>query len=550
MKRTVSVWRRIGELGLCACLLGIVPPASHAAAELRIANIFNNNMVLQRDKVIRVWGWAESGTETSVSLAKTTLTSKADKNGLWQVEFKPLAASFEPRRLVVKSGDKTIELKNILVGEVWLCGGQSNMEGKGHHNQDLELPSADTPAVRYTRLERRPKSEPLADLPLRENWASLGPKNTELNRVAAVPYYFGVRLSRYLKVPVGLINSAVGGTTAEVWASPKSLRSDPKLKDVCKHLGKDTGAFFNGVISPISKFTIRGVLFYQGENNVFEGYETYAHSLPKVISSWREAFGDKALPFGMISLAGNWAQTMQPDPEGELGNGHNFATIRDVHFRTFRATKDTGLITIFDLGEDYMHPGFKRDVGERAARWALANAYDKPVYHTAPIYREMKIDGARALLYFDTDPTVTDKRAGKSYKRLPLPLRARAFKGFIIAGKDHRFFPARAKVRSVKSDADVKKECLEVWSDFVSEPAAVRYAWANQPDANAYGLKGIPVAPFRTDDWVMIRAVPKWAPDLADRQKHNKELRRKLDQWRRERKIMEAKKTLKDLDAK
>ncbi|MDP6546988.1 MAG: sialate O-acetylesterase [Phycisphaerae bacterium] len=550
MKPAVSVWKCTLRFALYACVLAIVLPAGQAAAELRFANIFNNNMVLQQGKGITVWGHADSGAEASVSFGKTTLTAKADKDGLWQVEFKPMAASFEPRRLTVKSGEKTVELKNILVGEVWLCGGQSNMEGKGHHNQDLELPSADTPAVRYTRLERRAVSEPLADLPLRENWAPLGPKNTELNRVAAVPYYFGVRLSRYLKVPVGLMNSAVGGTTAEVWASPGSLRATPALKDVCKHLGKDTGAFFNGVIAPISKFAIRGVLFYQGENNVFEGYETYAHSLPKVVSSWRKAFGDEKLPFGIISLAGNWAQTIQPEPERELGNGHNFATIRDVHFRTFRSTKNTGLIAIHDLGEDYMHPGFKRDVGERAARWALAKAYDKPVYHTAPIFREMKIDGAKALLYFDADPTVTDKRAGKTYKRLPLSLRARAFKGFIIAGKDRRFFPAQAKVRRVKSDAEVKNECLEVWSEFVSQPVAVRYAWANQPDANAYGLKGIPVAPFRTDDWVMIRAVPKWAPDLEQRQKHNEELRRQLDQWRRERTIMEAKKVLKDLDAK
>jgi len=494
MKSAASILRYVRRFGTYVCLFAIVLPSAQAQADLRLANIFNNNMVLQQGKVIGVWGWTDSGAEASVSFGETTLATKADKDGLWRVEFKPLAASFEPRRLTVKSGDKTIELKNILVGEVWLCGGQSNMEGAGHHNQDLEHPSADTLGVRYTRLERRPQSKPLKDLPLRENWAPLGAKNSEL-------------------------------------------------------IGKDTGAFFNGVIAPISKFAIRGVLFYQGENNVFEGYETYAHSLPKVIGSWRKAFGDETLPFGIISLAGNWAQSMQPEPERELGNGHNFATIRDVHFRTFRSTKNTGLIAIHDLGEDYMHPGFKRDVGERAARWALATAYDKPVYHTAPIYREMKIDGGKALLFFDHDPTVTDMRAGKTYKRLPFPLRAREFKGFIIAGKDRRFFPAQARVRRMKSDAEVKNECIEVWSEFVSEPVAVRYAWANQPDANAYGMRGIPVAPFRTDDWVMIRAVPKWAPDLEQREKHNKELRRKLEQWQRERMIMEAKKALKDLDA-
>jgi len=542
MKRTTSIV-------LCALALAGVLSAGEAGAEVSFANIFNNNMVLQQGKPVRIWGRAEPGAEVRISFGDRRAAVRADTDGRWRVELKPLQASFDPRKLTAASGDKTVTLKNVLVGEVWVCGGQSNMEGTGYHNQDLEMPCTDFPAVRYTRLERRPKGQPLDDLPLRDNWAPLGKENTELGRVAAVPYHFGVRIHRYLKVPVGLINTSVGGTIAEVWTSRKTLQGVPELKDICRHLGKDAGAFYNGVIAPLSRFSVRGVLFYQGENNVFEAYETYAHSLPRLIGDWRKAFGDEKLPFGIISLAGNWACPIRPEPERELANRHNFARIRDVHFRTFRSTPHTGLMTIFDLGEDYMHPGFKRDVGERAARWALAKAYDKPVYHTAPIYREMKVAGNKALLYFDADPTVTDKRAGKWYKRLPLPLRAREFRGFIIAGKDRHFFPARARVRSVKKDRDVGTECIEVWSDFVSEPAAVRYAWANQPDANAYGLKGLPVAPFRTDNWPMIRALPKWAPDLAKRGQYNKQLARQLDKWRRERKIMEAKKTLKDFDA-
>jgi sialate O-acetylesterase len=214
------------------------------------------------------------------------------------------------------------------------------------------------------------------------------------------------------------------------------------------------------------------------------------------------------------------------------------------------------LIAIHDLGEDDMHPGCKRDVGERSARWALATVYgfgqkterDGGVYHTAPIYREMKVDGDKALLYFDYDPTVDDRRAGKWYKRLPLPRRAREYRGFIIAGEDRRYYPAQAKVREVKSDNDdIRQECLEVWSEDVPAPVAVRYAWENQPLANAYGLHGIPVAPFRTDNWPFIRAEPSWAADLEQRKADNEKTSRQSEQWRREREIRELKRKLRSL---
>jgi len=247
-----------------------------------------------------------------------------------------------------------------------------------------------------------------------------------------------------------------------------------------------------------------------------------------------------------------------PEPEAEMTHRHNYTHIRDVHFRTFRSTPGTGLISIHDLGEDNMHPGRKRDVGERAARWAIAMAYgygDKPrgkggVYHTAPIYREMKIDGDKALLYFDYDPIIKDRRAGKWYKRLPLSDRAREYRGFLIAGADRRFFPACVKVRAVKDDKDIAAECLEVWSPDVARPAAVRYAWACQPNANAYGLCGLPVAPFRTDDWAFIRAEAKWMPDLKQRQADNDKTIRRSQQWRRDRRIRELKRELESLGVK
>ncbi len=553
--RTSSSTRVKAVLSLFAVVVSGASAPS-ALAELRLANIFSGNMVLQQEQPIPIWGIADPGQPVEVTFGEKTASTTADKNGRWSVEFAARRASFDPLPLSVKSGDKQVTHENILIGEVWLCGGQSNMAPAGHHNSDLEFPCADSDGVRYTRVDSGIAAEPLYDVRFRDGWMPLVAGTMELRRISPVAYYFGIRLNRFLKVPVGIINTSVGGTTAEVWASPASLRAIPELEEINANLGKDLGAFYNGTIVPLSKLRIRGVLFYQGENNTFDLYETYVHSFPCVIRDWRKAFGDDELPFGIITLAGNKGMNFEPNPEGEMTHRHSYTHIRDVHFRTFRSTPKTGLIAIHDLGEDDMHPGCKRDVGERSARWALATVYgfgqqstrDGGVYHTAPIYREMKVDGDKALLYFDYDPTVDDRRAGKWYKRLPLPRRAREYRGFIIAGEDRRFYPAQAKVRAVEDDNDdVRQECLEVWSEDVAKPVAVRYAWENQPLANASGLHGLPVAPFRTDDWPFIRAEPSWAPDLERRKADNQITSRQSEQWRRERQIGELKRKLRSL---
>jgi sialate O-acetylesterase len=543
-------------------LLAIAASGTHARpalAELRFANVFSRNMVLQRDKPIPIWGVADPNQPVEVTFGTEKATATSDHLGAWSATFPPRKAGFDPVRLSVEAGGKVVSHENILIGEVWVCGGQSNMAPAGHHFADLEFPCADSEGVRYTRVDAGIAAEPARDLKARDGWMPLVAGRMELRRISPVAYYFGIRLNRFLKVPVGVVNVSVGGTTAEIWASPESLRAIPQLKEINEHLGKDLGAFYNGTIAPLSKLHIRGVLFYQGENNTFDLYETYAYSFPCVIRDWRRAFGNDRLPFGIITLAGNKGMHGEPNPEAEMTHRHSYTHIRDVHFRTFRTTPGTGLIAIHDLGEDDMHPGCKRDVGERSARWALATVYgsgkkstrDGGVYHTAPIYREMKVNGDKVLLYFDYDPTVKDRRSGKWYKRLPLSRRAREYRGFVIAGEDRRFFPAHAKARAVKSDReDIRNECLEVWSEDVPKPVAVRYAWENQPNANAYGLHGIPVAPFRTDNWPFIRAEPPWAPDLGERRADNRQTIRQSEQWRRDRRIGELKRRLRALGVK
>ena len=539
-------------------LVLLTAAASSHAAEFHIANIFADNMVMQRDQPIAFWGKAKANTQITANFAGETSKIATDANGRWKVTFPARPASFDPLELAIEIDGQGVKgLKNILIGEVWLCGGQSNMAPSGHDNYDLEFPAADSEFVRYTRVESRVAEIPADDLQSREHWAPLVAGKMEERRIAPVAYYFGVRLQRFLKVPVGIINTAVGGTTAEVWASRASLEKHQELAPLIEQRGKDIGAFFNGAIAPLAELPIRGVLFYQGENNTFDLYDSYALTFPAVIESWRNNFNDQKLPFGIISLAGNKGMAAAPEPERSMTHRHSYTHIRDTHFRTHRSTPHTGLISIHDLGADDMHPQRKRDVGERAARWALAQVYrfgkkefgKGGVYHMAPIYREMKVEGDRALLFFDYDPSIHDTRAGKTYKRLPVIDRAREFRGFVIAGADQRFFPAQVKIRQVKDGADIKDECLEVWSEHVQEPKAVRYAWENQPNANAWGLRGLPVAPFRTDDWPFITPEPDWAHDLEARRAANEKLMRRNEAWRRERLIEEARKVLKDLDA-
>ena len=542
---------RLSLLAALACLLS----NTNAHAEFQLGNLFGDAMVLQQEAPIKFWGSTEPRETIEVTFAGQTKTVTADSSGKWVVEFPAMKASYDSYEVVFKDKDQEKTLRDILIGEVWICGGQSNMAAGGHYSADLEYPCADSEYVRYTFVEAKASNVPLDDISARCGWKPLVDGKMELRRIGPVSYYFGIRLQRFLKVPVGIVNAAIGGTTAEVWASPESLRKIPQLKECCAAIGDDLGAFYNGMIVPLARMSAAGVIFYQGENNTFEMYETYEHSFPCVIRDWRRAFGDDRLPFGIVSLAGNKPMTVLPEPEAEMTHRHSYTHIRDVHFRTFRSTENTGLIAIHDLGEDDMHPGCKRDVGERSARWAIAMVYgygkipigQGGVYHTAPIYREYKIEGDRILLYFDYDPTIDDVRSYKTYKRLPLMRRAREFRGFVIAGEDRQFFPAEARVREVKEGQDIRGEYLEVWSEDVPRPVAVRYAWANQPNANAYGLLGIPVAPFRTDTWPFIRAEPSWASDLEQRKKENEATLRQNSEWRKRRRITELKRELRSL---
>ena len=527
-------------------LLGCCLPAA-AEQPLRFANIFGDGMVLQRDRPIAVWGWGEGEVTITIAEGENQLGSQTvstDASGRWVARLDALPGSFSPKTLTIASGDERATLKQVLMGEVWICSGQSNMQWgmRGDTMWALESKSANYPGIRHCALQQW-TPEPLRDLSKRATWTPLAAGARTLPRVSAVGYYFAVRLHRYLKVPVGMIQNASGGTRAETWTARASLEALPEARDYLGHFARrgDAGRFadrnqpsgcYNAMIAPLAGLSVRGAIFYQGENNSVGSWNLYRASFPAMIADWRQAFGQPDLPFGIISLAGFGKAQRDRNIEEEMVPPGRFwfAAIRDVHARTHRHVPHTGLIVTSDLGDSTnIHPQRKREVGERAARWALAQVYGARVPHTGPTYRSMKIVGERIRISFDVDPTVA--KNAPWFQTCPIT-RAGAYRGFVIAGEDRRFYPA--SVRRLD-----RARQLEVWSEFVKQPVAVRYAWAEFPDANVIGVDYLPMPGFRTDDWPLPPDAPADPSKRAAWNERIKKLRGRALAQARDRKLAE-----------
>lgn len=520
-----------------------------AQADVTLPNIFGPHMVLQCDKPVCVWGWAEKGEEVTVQFADQTKTTVADDQGDWSVTLDPIEASFDGRELSVEGSDSKIVLADVLVGEVWHCGGQSNMEMvlRSSRDADVELASADYPAIRFIKLPHVACPEPQKDFPVESeesaegNWQLCLPE--QVGNCTAVGYYFARRLHRRLKVPIGLINTSWGGTMAQHWVSRETLKPIPEMAPYLEDFetkmkawndgGGEEGArkryeadlaqwekdrqaaraagereprqpnhgnyetpaakrqpagMFNGMIEPIKHFTVRGILFYQGENNSFgESWKPFYATFPAVIADWRRAMGDPELPFGIIQIAG-WSnrRTMEYDMN------HHTNVIRELQFLTWRRTPGTGLIVTFDTNSNgSIHPGRKLPVGERSARWALAEVYKQtawpgngPIEWRGPIYESAEVSGGKILVTFEAD-TARGLRLDKDVDV-----------GFYIAGEDRQFHIAHAQVISGNQ--------IQVWSDDVPEPVAVRYAQTNLPIGGLMNGRELPAYPFRTDTWPIV----------------------------------------------
>ncbi len=494
---------------LIAASLSLLSP--FAQAELKLPSIIGNHMVLQRDLANPVWGWADAGADVNVSFAGQNHSAKANADGKWVVKLDPLSGSPHALRMTITAGQDKIVLSNIVVGEVWVCSGQSNMQWSVSQAFDssLEIATADYPNIRLISVPQVGTQELQDDFD--GQWDICTPD--VVGEFSAVGYFFGRQLHQALGVPIGLIDNAWGGSAAEAWVARDVLEKDGRFDDYiaqwentektfdydkamadwkkkaeeAKAAKKQAprapqnvlagqhrpGNLWAGVLNPIIGYGIRGTVWYQGESNAGRAYQ-YDDLFGLMITEWRKAWGQGDFPFYWVQLADFRDEV---DTPGES----QWAELREAQSNTL-ALPNTGQAVIYDVGEGRdIHPRNKQTVGRRLARIALARDYGWTIPYLSPSFQSMEIQGNKAILTFEnvgnTLYTFDTKEA----------------EGFYVAGKDKVWHHGTGKL--------IGNDKVEVTSEEVAEPVAVRYAWAENPVANLMSREGLPVDPFRTDDW-------------------------------------------------
>jgi len=453
-----------------------------AAADVRLPKIFTDNMMLQRNLPVRVWGWAEADEAVNVTLGDKSAKTKPDAQGQWSLEL-PAIKTGENLELTVK-GKNTLTVKNILVGDIWVCSGQSNMEmglreclGAGD-----DIKAADLPKIRRIKFQKVSAGQPGSDAPTATPWQVCSPETA--GGFTAVGFYFAREILQKTGVPIGIVDDNWSGSLIEPWIAPEGITMVPEITPAGEWSG-----MYNAMIAPIVRFPIKGALWYQGEQNGVEG-ESYYHKMRALVGGWRKKWGQGDFPFYFVQLAA--FQEVTEDPAG--GNG--FTKLREAQFKSL-TIPNTGMAVIIDtlpLDQIYnIHPQNKYDVGTRLAFWALGRDYgQKQQVVSGPIFKALKIDGGRARLAFDY--LGTGLMVGKKEGRSPaVENKGEKLKRFAIAGADKKWFWA---------DAVIEGNTVAVSSPEVKEPVAVRYAYQKNPDgANLYNREGLPASPFRTDNW-------------------------------------------------
>jgi sialate O-acetylesterase len=454
--------------------------AARPEPALALASMFSDHMVLQRDLRVPVWGRAERGAQVTVTLDGKSATATADDDGAWRASLEPHAAG-GPFELVVSAGDHKLTLGDVLVGDVWIASGQSNMEWPVAASNDAEAENAaaDFPQIRFIDVPNVVGDAPRTEF---ENAAWEVCEPGKIGRWSAVAYFFGRELNRELKVPIGLVGCNWGGTPMEAWTSREALESsdtfDAALADDAREPANDEEAearrrgaqnrparLFNGMLSAVVPYGIRGVIWYQGESNAGR-HQEYAELTRLMIGDWRNRWGQGDFPFFVVQLAG-W------EPGGE-----SWPFLREAQVDAL-SVPNTGMALAIDIGDRQdIHPRNKQEVGRRLALAARAIAYDDDVVYSGPTFKEVAFDGGKARLTFDH--IGGGLMAGREGGEL---------KGFEIAAADGKFVPAKASVDG---------EAVVAWSDAIADPKAVRYNWAAFPDGNLTNAEGLPAVPFRS----------------------------------------------------
>jgi sialate O-acetylesterase len=492
----------------------LMPALAPLRADVQIASIFSDHMVLQRDVEIPIWGTADEAEEVTVQIADQTAVCVAS-GGKWNVKLKPIAAG-GPHTINIK-GKNSITINDVLVGEVWICSGQSNMVWglKDSFEPQAAISASADDGLRLITVPRVAKDEPQTAIDAK--WEVAGPASVEA--FSAVGYYFGKHLRETLKVPVGLINTSFGGTPAEAWTSREKLEALPELSSSilgyykqavdlypmalakykedmsrwqeeaakAKAEGKpDPTAprppvdpstnpqrpcgLFNAMIAPLIPFAIRGAIWYQGESNA-DRAQQYATLFPAMIQDWRARWGQGDFPFFFVQLAPYMRIVKEPVDSA-------WAELREAQRLTSLQVPNTAMAVITDVGEELdIHPRRKKEVGERLALAARKLAYGENIVHSGPTLKQLVIDGNKAIVHFD------HVGGGLVAKDGPLT-------GFTLAGADGKFFNAQAEIVG---------ETVVVQAPEVPAPAHVRFGWANFPVVNLWNQAGVPASPFRTD---------------------------------------------------
>jgi len=467
-----------------------------ARAELKVPAVFGDNMVLQQQLRVPVWGWAAPGAQVTVKFSGQTKTTRAAADGKWLVKLGKLKASFTPQTLIV-AADETKTFTNILVGEVWLGSGQSNMEKpvgkqpgqKPTLNSEAELAAANYPNIRIFKIEKTLAATAQSDLPKNSGWLECSSNSLNTISFSAAAYFFGREIFTNLNVPVGLIESSWGGTRIEPWTPPVGFEKIPALAKFAvpvvstnKIPNTRPVAIFNAMIAPIAGFALRGALWYQGESNCMGGtndvdYLTYADKMAALVGGWRELWREGNFPFYFVQIAPfKYAS-------GKVARVKSIETLPEfwtLQSRAARKIKNTGIVVTTDLVDnlDDIHPRDKATVGHRLALLALDKTYDKEVASSGPVFRKMKISGDKAVLKFENAKDGLMSKDGQ-----PLTW-------FTVAGADGKFVPADAKIAS---------DTVEVSAAGIAKPKAVRFAWSEIAQPNFYNAAGLPAEPFRTD---------------------------------------------------
>jgi sialate O-acetylesterase len=520
-------------------LLSMLPAAAYSTEQLKLPQVFSDHMVLQRDQSAPIWGWAEPGAPVSIQFQGQTLSATADNTGRWEAVFQPLTASAESAELIVSSGDIKLTMRDVLVGDVWLCSGQSNMEWSvgNSANAEREIANADHPLIRHIKPERNPQTLPQDEFKAAE-WTVCGPES--VGKYTAVGYYFGRALQHELKVPIGLLNCSWGGTRIEPWTpqigfrevlqtreiyeevlrkNPRSLEyqevalqylsqiqawsssarqaildqqpiTEPlpfpeSIKPYTSH--QSPTVLYNGMIAPLVPFAIKGSIWYQGESNRWDGM-AYLHKTVALVEGWRSVWGIADLPYYYIQIAPYQYGTEPPQvlPEFWLAQAE-----------VEKQLPHTGMVVVSDIGNlQDIHPKNKQDVGRRLANMALARTYGQSgIVDHGPVYQSHQTKGDKLIITFDQVGSGLASRDGQPLTR------------FEIGSQTQPWTEAQAKITG--------PDTIELQAEGISQPVVARFAFDKLATPNLMNKEGLPAQTFIAGE------IPDW-DSLA---KHVKESR-------------------------